>query len=144
MAQFTLDDSFGYLINRTAQRLKYALQQGFKAKGYDITPEQWAVLNRLWEEEGLSQVELADRTFKDKPNITRMLGVLEKRGFISRQPDDNDQRMIKVYLTDEGRDLKKKLIPIALKTLKKGGRNLADKDIEQLKRTLNTIASNFD
>ena len=45
MTNFNLDDSYGYLINLAAQRLKYELHQTFRAKGYDVTPEQWAVLN---------------------------------------------------------------------------------------------------
>jgi len=144
MAHFTLDESLGYIINRTALRLKQELYQTFKTKGYNITPEQWAVLNRLWEQEGLSQVELADKTFKDKPNVTRMLDVLEKRNFIFRQRDETDRRAFKVYLTEDGKRLKEKLIPLAIEVLERGQENLTNEDIEYLRIKLNTIYNNFD
>lgn len=144
MANFNLDDSFGYLINLAAQRLKYELHQTFQAKGYDITPEQWAVLNRLWEEDGLSQVELAERTFKDKPGTTRILNLLEKKGAIVRRPDESDRRVLRVYLTKMGRDLKEKLIPCAQDVLTKSGKNLTKEELAQFKLILHRILNNLE
>jgi DNA-binding MarR family transcriptional regulator len=144
MTHFTLDDSLGYLINRTAMRLKRELHHAFKENGYKVTPEQWAILNRLWEQEGLSQVELADMTFKDKPNVTRMLEVLERRKLIFRQPDENDRRAYKVFLTEAGQQLKAQLIPLAVEVLERGQRNLTSEEIEYLRKALNIIYNNFD
>ena len=144
MTQFNLDESLGYLLNRTAMRLKRELHHAFKAHGYQITPEQWALLNRLWEQEGLSQVELADLTFKDKPNVTRMLKVLERRKLVFRQPDDNDRRAYKIFLTDEGQALKEKLIPLAVEVLERGQQNVASEDLEAMKNVLDTVYNNFD
>ena len=144
MENFNLDDSFGYIINLAAQRLKYELHQTFQAKGYDITPEQWAVLNRLWEEDGLSQVELAERTFKDKPGTTRILNLLEQKGIIVRRPDENDGRVLRVFLTKSGRELKDKLIPCAEEVLTKSGKNLTKKELAQFKSTLRRILDNLE
>jgi len=144
MTEFRLSDSYGYLINLAAQRLKYELHQAFQAKGYDITPEQWAVLNRLWEEDGLSQVELAERTFKDKPGTTRILTLLEKKGVVVRRADESDGRVQRVFLTQIGKDLKEKLIPCAQEVLMKSGRNLSKEDVAKFKVTLNQILSNLE
>ena len=141
---FNLDDSYGYLINLAAQRLKYALHQAFQAKGYDVTPEQWAVLNRLWEEDGLSQVDLAERTFKDKPGTTRILKLLEKKGIVVRRPDESDRRVLRIFLTKTGKDLKDKLIPCAQEVLLKSGKNLTKQEIAQFKLTLNHILNNLE
>lgn len=144
MANFKFDDSLGYVINRTALRLKHELHLAFITHGYDITPEQWSILNRLWEQEGLSQVELADKTFKDKPNVTRMLDVLERRGLVFRQKDENDRRIFKIYLTEAGKSLEEKLGPLASEVLERGQRNLTNEDIEYLRKALNTIYHNLD
>jgi len=40
---------------------------------FDMTPEQWAVLNRLWEKDDVTQNDLTERNFKDQPNIGRIL-----------------------------------------------------------------------
>ncbi len=144
MTEFRLNDSYGYLINLAAQRLKHELHLAFQARGYDITPEQWAVLNRLWEEDGLSQVELAERTFKDKPGTTRILTLLETKGAVVRRPDESDGRVQRVFLTKTGKDLKDKLIPCAQEVLTKSGRNLTKEDITKFKHTLNQILSNLE
>ncbi len=144
MSHFTLDESLGYLINRTARRLKHGLGQAFKTNGYDITPEQWAILNRLWEQEGLSQVELADQTFKDKPTVTRMLDILERKHLLYRQRDESDRRAFKVYLTEEGRILQGQLIPVAMEVLERGQKNLTNEEIEFLREKLNKIYHNFE
>jgi DNA-binding MarR family transcriptional regulator len=144
VTHFRLDDSLGYLINRTAMQLKRELDHAFKANGYQVTPEQWAILNRLWEQEGLSQVELADMTFKDKPNVTRMLEVLERKKLVFRRPDEYDRRAYRVFLTEAGKQLKEKLIPLAIKVLERGQRNLTADDIEHLRKVLNVIYYNFD
>jgi DNA-binding MarR family transcriptional regulator len=144
MTEFRLNDSYGYLINLAAQRLKHELHLAFQARGYDITPEQWAVLNRLWEEDGLSQVELAERTFKDKPGTTRILTLLETKGAVVRRPDESDGRVQRVFLTKTGKDLKDKLIPCAQEVLTKSGRNLTKEDIAKFKHTLNQILSNLE
>ena len=144
MSKFKLDDSYGYLINLAAQRLKYELHQCFQARGYDITPEQWAVLNRLWEQDGLSQVDLAERTFKDKPGTTRILHLLEKKGVIVRRLDESDRRVFRVFLTKKGRDLKKKLIPCAQEVLAKSDRNLTKDEIAQFKQTLKRMLRNLE
>ncbi|HMQ53132.1 MAG TPA: MarR family transcriptional regulator [Anaerolineae bacterium] len=144
MSDFSLDTSLGFVINRTAQRLKLELQHAFKAQGYDITPEQWAVLSRLWEQEGLNQVELAERTFKDKPNVTRMLDVLERRGFVIRQKDDTDRRAYRVFLTEPGRQLQAKLVPLAVEVLEKGQKYLSEAEISTVIVLLNRIYASYD
>jgi DNA-binding MarR family transcriptional regulator len=144
MSDFSLDTSLGFVVNRTAQRLKLELHHAFKAHGYNITPEQWAVLNRLWEQEGLNQVELAERTFKDKPNVTRMLDVLERRGFVIRQKDDTDRRAYRVFLTEPGRQLQSKLVPLAVEVLEKGQKDLSDDEINSVIALLNRVYDSYD
>ena len=143
MSNFKLEDSHGYLINQAAQRLKYELHQTFQAKGYDVTPEQWVVLNRLWEEDGLSQVDLGERTFKDKPSTTRILNLLEKKRIVVRRPDESDGRILRVFLTNTGKDLKDKLIPCAEEVLAKSGKNLTKEELTQFKITLHRILDNL-
>ena len=71
MTEFTFEEAVGYVVNRAALRLKAALQKAFRESGYDVTAEQWAVLNCLWTNEGMTQTEIADRVAKDKTNLTR-------------------------------------------------------------------------
>ena len=144
MTGFRLEDSLGYLINIAAQRLKYELHLTFQERSYDVTPEQWVVLNRLWEEDGLSQVELAERTFKDKPSTTRILNLLEKKKLVVRRADENDGRVLRVRLTQSGWDIKEKLVACAEAVLQKGSQGLTNEEITQFKVLLNKLLRNLE
>ncbi|HBX24415.1 MAG TPA: MarR family transcriptional regulator [Desulfotomaculum sp.] len=138
---FTLDDSLGFIVNRTNTKLKNELLHQFKQ--YDVTPEQWAVLNRLWERDGITPKELAEKTFKDLPNIARILEKLVRKKLVARQPDPADKRSSQVFLTERGKELKGVLIPIAQGVLDQATRGIGTDQIVQLKALLNRIYQNL-
>jgi DNA-binding MarR family transcriptional regulator len=81
-------------------------------KEYGVSPEQWSVLHLIAGQEGLIQKEVAERSFKDKPTVTRILDVLEEKGLISRKPGEQDRRSFRLYPTDKGRELALKTEPL--------------------------------
>ena len=138
---YSIEKAFGFIVYRTALRLKSALHRTFKDQGFDITPEQWGILRVLWEDEGLSQREIGDRLFKDKPNVTRMLDVLERKGLIFRQP--TDRRRYAIYLTKEGKKLQEELLPIVLQVQETATNSLTKSDLATLQNLLNIIYGNL-
>jgi DNA-binding MarR family transcriptional regulator len=140
---FPLDNSQGYIIHRLDMQMTLGLQHAFQAKGFNITPEQWGVLNRLWEKEGIHQSALAERAAKDRHNITRILNLMEKNGFIFRTPDGEDKRRLNVYLTEEGKALKQKLIPIVMGFLQKCFEGLTQEEVQDLRRIHEHILKNL-
>jgi DNA-binding MarR family transcriptional regulator len=136
-------DSLGFVIYRTALGLKAVLQRFFKDNGYEITAEQWSIIRRLGEEEGLSQREIGEKAAKDKPNITRMLDALEKKRIIFRQPDPRDRRKYSIYLTKDGRRLHDHLLPLVQDLRQRVTANLAPQELELVKNTLNKIFENL-
>ncbi|CRK56568.1 Transcriptional regulator, MarR family [Alloactinosynnema sp. L-07] len=143
MTDFRLDDSAGFVINRTAIHLKRALLHAFRGSGRTVTAEQWALLTRLWEEEGLSQVELAERTFNDKPNVTRMLALLERDAYVFRRQNEQDRRAFEVFLTEEGRRLQASLVALAQDVLARALDGISDEDVAHLNQTLRRIDANL-
>jgi DNA-binding MarR family transcriptional regulator len=111
---FSLDESLGFWLYRSHIQVSAALRQAFQDAGHDLTPEQWAVLLGLWEEEGLNQSQLGEKTFKDRHNINRILKQLDKRGYIEKLHDKKDKRAFRVYLSPAGHSLLKELKPIVL------------------------------
>ncbi len=96
----------GFHLARTSLALKAELRRSLAAAGVDITPEQWAVLARLWEEDGRSQKEIRQSTLKDGATVTRIVDALERKGFIERRPDLADRRARRVFLTPAGVHIK--------------------------------------
>ncbi len=143
MKNFELENTLGYLINRCAISLKSELTHRFKRAGYDVTPEEWAILNRLWEQDGLSQNELAERTVKDKTTITRFLNQMEKKGLVTRQSSNQDGRFKNVYLTPNAKELKTILIEITQGMLSGAAAGLSAQSFQTTLNTLRTIENNL-
>lgn len=77
---------------------------------YGAYPGQPPLLFILGEHSGLSQKELADKLHIKAATITIMLKRMEKAGLVERCADADDQRRIKVYLTDKGREMNAKAV----------------------------------
>lgn len=140
--KFRLDNSLGYILNRTNTRMKNKLLHNFK--DHDITPEQWAVLNRLWERDGISPKELAELTSKDQPTAVRIISKLERKGFVSRQVNSEDQRSFSIFLTKKGHEYKSILIPLAYEALDSATKGIDKNKIEVAKEVLNQIYKNLE
>ncbi|MGF7143526.1 DNA-binding MarR family transcriptional regulator [Anaerotaenia torta] len=74
----------------------------------NLYPGQPELLLLIREKEGLTQKELAKKHFVKPSSITGMLNKLEANQYVYRVPDDTDKRIMRVYLTPEGRNLAKK------------------------------------
>jgi DNA-binding MarR family transcriptional regulator len=140
---FDLAHSIGYQINRTALRLKTELLKQFLEQGFDVTTEQWQVLNHLWEEDGLSQKQISQKSFKDYGNISRILDVLQRKGFVTRLVDQKDQRYYRIHLTDAGLALHQPMTSIAIGILESAKRGISEEEINLLILLLNRIYDNL-
>lgn len=139
--EYNIEKSIGFIIYRTALAMKGAFERLLKEQGFDITPEQCAILALLREEEGLSQKEIGNILFKDKPNISRMLDILERKRLILRQPAD--RRRYSIFLTEEGKKLAEEILPLKLQLGSKVFHGLLAREIESLETLLNKIYGNI-
>lgn len=139
--EFALEDSLGFILNRTNVKLKNELLQGFKE--YDVTPEQWSVLACLWTREGVTPKELSDMIFKDKPNTNRILEKLQMKKLITRAPHPSDKRAYQIFLTARGRALRNVLVPKAARLLEEATKGIEEHKIAEIKKLLNQIYVNL-
>ncbi|MCW8335416.1 MarR family transcriptional regulator [Vibrio sp. SCSIO 43135] len=108
--KFDRQRSFGWLINVVANDAAKKLDTELKKHG--LTIALWPPLMCLWEEEGVTQREIAQKSKVENSTTTRTLDKLENLGLVERQADPNSRRSFRIYLTDEGRALREKLLPI--------------------------------
>lgn len=139
--EFSLDQSIGFLVYRAQLAMKAELGRRFQP--HDVTPEQWAVLARLWQQDGLKQRELAERTFKDAANTTRIVQKLERKGFVARRTAVADRRANALYLTVQGRELVSELIPRAQGLLRAALEGVSDEEAEVARRVMDAIFVNM-
>ena len=138
-----LDDSLGYLVNRTARALVNRLSENFSRAGFDVTPEQWRVLVNLWAEDGRTQQALSQATDKKKTSITRLIHGMVKRSLVVRVPDGSDRRQNLIYLTHKGRQLQSGLSVQAKKTLDQAQAGINPQDLAVCKQVLRQVIKNI-
>jgi DNA-binding MarR family transcriptional regulator len=144
MNAFKMENLHLHMVGRTAFTIKHKLHKQFKSKGYKATPEHWGILNLLEGEEGLSQSEIAEKTIKDKGNITRMLDVMQRNGLIQRRKHENDRRAYKIFLTNKGRNLQYALAQYVQEIDKQACLGLSVEELKELKRILKKMFANFE
>jgi len=134
----------GYLINKTALYFKITCLQLFKEKAFDITPEQLGILFFLSKEDGMYQRQLAKISLKDRPNITRLVDILEERGFVYREADPENRRIFKVFITEEGKKQVESIHPALLEMQEKAVTGMSEEETESLRKLLAKICGNMD
>ncbi len=138
-----VENALGFWVHRVYQASRNEMYRAFREVGSDVTPEQWAVLIRLWERDGRSQSDLSDATFRDRPTMSRILDVLEKGGLVERRTDPDDARARIIHLTRRGRDLEKKLVPLVEEIVRDMTRGIAHEDLVTTRATLKRMFDNL-
>lgn len=65
------------------------------------------LLTRLWLYDGITQMQLCDHLKCEPPTVSNMVKSLEQNGFIYRERDNQDARVMRIYLTEKGKELEK-------------------------------------
>lgn len=139
--ELKIDDYMGFVLNNASR--KWSQLKTNLLKPYDITSEQGGIIRRLGEEEGISQKDLSKRMGKDQTNVTRMLDQLERKGLIRREANLEDRRSSLTYLTEKGKDMNQKLIPVELEIMEIGLKGLSEEKKVLLKEIINEIVENI-
>lgn len=92
-------------ILRTRMAFRQTLQRVLKRHNVDMTFEMLQVMNSLWNEQGISQQSLAEKTAKDKACLTNLINNLEKKNWVIRKEDSSDRRNRLIFLTAQGEEL---------------------------------------
>jgi MarR family transcriptional regulator for hemolysin len=137
------DDAPAWLIQRTARLLRVLFLRLVQEQGdVDVTPEMWTVLTRLMARDGQYQSELAAGTYRDRPNMSRILAGMEQRDLVVRRPDADDRRKTRIHLTPAARQLVAATAPVAIRTRDRLYDGLKKKELKALRRALRIIEAN--
>jgi len=141
--KYNFNDSFGFIVVKTGRLIENRLKINFEKNNIDITPQQWSVLTYLWNEDGITQQQLANAFSKDKTSMTRLLNNMEKKELIIRKQDAKDKRNKRILLTYKSKLIKKDTIKIAEKTLVETLVGIDHDNLKLSKKVLKKINNNL-
>jgi len=106
-----LPPGFGLQIRDAHQAFRRALQS--RIAPFGISVAQWFYLRALFEQDGITQIELSERVGFDRATITSVLDSMEQQGLVERARNLADRRKINVYLTPLAQSLRERLVKAA-------------------------------
>ena len=93
-------------LNLTGCKLKQFIAFKLRQMGVPLTPEQFMLIDLLWNHGEMSQQQLADMMQKDKNSVTKLVDAIEKKGFVVRRKSRQDRRSNTLVLTENANQLK--------------------------------------
>ena len=130
-------------LNLAGCKLKQYTAAMLKQQNVDLTPEQFLLIDLLWNQGPLSQQELADQLQKDKNSVTKLVDAIERKGFVVRQQNPTDRRSNTIILTDLANSLKDDAKNKGISILDKMLTGISDEELCTFLNTLNKLCSNM-
>ncbi len=141
--QFRKGELYSFITGKASTAIARRLQKKFNTSGLNLTIEQWSVLYHLWKQDGISQQELCNATFRDKPSITRLVDNLEKQNLVKRVPSETDRRINLIYLTKQAQKMEEETMGLAEETLNEALVSVPADRIEICKEVLQVVYDNL-
>lgn len=130
-----------HIVREAARAFVRALSPKLAAHG--VSFGHWAFLRILWDGDGLTQRELSEMAGVMEPTTFAALKSMEELGYIERRQVPENRKNVYVYLTPQGRALKKKLVPLAEDVNKVATRGVKAEDLATTRRVLLAMLDNL-
>lgn len=132
-----------YLTSRATLALTSALKRAFGSAGVNnVRPAYLGVLMCLWRQDGLKAVELGRQALLEPSSMTGLVDRMERDGLLTRKADPEDRRVQRIYLTDEGRRVRRPTTRLVLDALGHLLDDVSDEDLSRFKEILRTLIRN--
>jgi DNA-binding MarR family transcriptional regulator len=135
-------DSVGFVVREVWRSFARCLQPRIAREGVSIG--MWFALRMLWDEDGMTQRELGERVGINGPTMVSAINSMERAGLVKRVQNRADRRKINIFLTERGRNLKRKLWPMAAEVLALALSGLTRNQVYALNKMLMQIRLNLE
>lgn len=135
-------------LEKSMQFLLWQISRQYAARCYrqiteqGLQPTQMPFLIMLHRNNGCSQKEMAEWLHIKPPTVNVSIQRLEKSGIVERKRDEKDQRIARIYITEKGKNIMKKILEEAKETEKLMFGNFSDAELCLLRRFFEQILKN--
>src|SRR6476620_1333831 len=139
---YRLTEAFPYLVTRVGVRMGELIAR--RLERYGLSLPMYRVMAALWQRGGQSLGDLSEMTTVEISTLSRLVGVMQRKGLLSRTRPDSNARTVEINLTARGRTLVEELIPLAQRHEEVGRRGLRAREVAILKKQLVAVYRNLD
>ncbi len=138
---FNLNDCIGFITNSASKKITDEFNRRIKDTG--ITRVKWIALFYIGEVEGISQRELSQKMNVNESSIVRLLDRMEKEELTLRVRDSQDRRIIKISLTDKGKELREEVMPLGQQFQDDATKEISQEELDTFKYVLEKMIKNL-
>ncbi|WP_429488225.1 MarR family winged helix-turn-helix transcriptional regulator [Paraburkholderia sp. RAU6.4a] len=135
------NDRLAHLVRDASRAMVRALQM--RLTEHAVSFGHWTFLRILWETDGLTQQELSAQAGVMAPTTFAAVRAMEALGYVERRQRPDNKKNVHVFLTAEGRALKRKLVPLAEEVNDISVTGLNDREINIARKVLLAIIENL-
>lgn len=130
-------------LNLTGCKLKQYIAAMLRIKGVPLTPEQFMLIDLLWNQGSMTQQQLADQMHKDKNSVTKLVDAIEKKGFVVREQNLKDRRANTLVLTEKALQLKDSAKRKGISILDNILEGISEEELRSFLTTLHKLNNNM-
>lgn len=138
-----LSKEIAVYLNLSACKLKQYTAAMLKHSNVGLTPEQFLLIDLLWNNGPMSQQKMADMMQKDKNSITKLVDALEKKGLVERRKDVTDRRSNTLVLTKKAEEMKSGAKEAGISMLDKVLDGISEEELKAFLKTLGKLTDNM-
>ncbi|MGW9685241.1 MarR family winged helix-turn-helix transcriptional regulator [Flagellimonas sp. 2504JD1-5] len=134
----------GLHLDLVLRKVQDAYLRRFKDLEIELTIEQWVILYRIYQlGEDVSQSDIVKSNFRNRATTSRVIGGLERKGWITKTRFDGDLKRFKLELTAKGREVITSIEPHANQLRKQAIEGLDTQEFEIFLKVLDQIGENY-
>lgn len=137
-----LEDIFFYTLDKSSRTYRQFAQRNMLGEGFELTIDQWLVLKAIMDDPDRNQQEVAEAAFKDFASVTRIIELLVKKGFLTREIHPQDRRRFLLTPTDKAERELTQMRPITEQNRKTALQGISKEQLAQLHQYLTQIIKN--
>lgn len=129
-------------LEKTIRNVRELFNSVFQKRHFGISYDQWLVVEQVMYKQGISQIEIANNTGKDRASISRIIKNLQRKNLLTKTYNEVNKRANKVYLTPDGLELSDKIVSVYKEVYNSQFKGIYEQELNLLKEILVRINQN--
>jgi len=137
-----LNDIIFYNIEKAIKTYRMFAMKRIRDNNYKITTDQWLIIKSILENPDITQQEIAKNVFKDNASVTRIIELMVKSNFITKEENSSDRRKSHLKVTDEGEAIIENVNDLVIENRKIALKGITQEELNTTFTTLKKIIAN--
>lgn len=129
-------------LEKTIRSVRESFNSVFQQMHFGVSYDQWLIIDQVKNKQGISQIEIANNTGKDRASISRIIKNLQQKTLLTKTHNEDNKRANKVYLTPKGLELSDRIVSVYKEVYEKQFLGIYEREMNFLKEILVRINQN--